>query len=91
MSIGEIKPNIDEMERNGNIEGLIRALTYNDCITRKEAVVALKKIADNRSLFPLIDALKYEEWHDKYAVMGSVRENAAEALGILKDRRAVDP
>jgi HEAT repeat protein len=91
MSIGGIKPNIDEMERNGNIEGLIRALTYNDCITRKEAVVALKKIVDNRSLFPLIDALKYEEWHDKYAVMGSVRENAAEALGILRDRRAVDP
>lgn len=43
MSIGGVKPNIDEMERNGDIEGLIRALNFNGCITRKEAVVALKK------------------------------------------------
>lgn len=91
MSISEFKPNIDEMERNSDVEGLIKALGYNDCITRKEAVVALKKLADRRALFPLIDALKYEEWHDQYAVMGSVRENAAEALGLLKDKRAVEP
>lgn len=91
MSMSEIKPNVEEMERNSDVEGLIRALTYDDCITRKEAVVALKKIADSRSLFPLIDALKYEKWHDQYAVMGSVRENAAEALGVLGDKRAVEP
>ncbi len=91
MSMSDIKPNIDEMEENGDLDGLIKALKFNDCITRKEAVIALKKVADIRSLFPLIDALKYEEWHDKYAVMGSVRENAAEALGLLRDRRAVEP
>jgi hypothetical protein len=73
MSMSEIKPNIEEMEQNSDIEGLISALTFNDCITRKEAVIALKKIADIIALFPLIEALKYEPWQDKYAVMGSVR------------------
>ncbi|MGZ7049223.1 MAG: HEAT repeat domain-containing protein [Methanobacterium sp.] len=91
MSISEIKPNVDKMEQNGDLEGLIRALKHNDCIIRKEAVVALKKIADKRALFQLIDALKYEKWQDKYAIMDSVRENAAEALGLIKDKRAVDP
>lgn len=91
MSMSGFKPNIYKMEQNNDLEGLIRALKYNDCIIRKEAVVALKKIADKRALFPLIDTLKYEEWQDKYAVMNSVRENAAEALGLLKDKRAVEP
>jgi len=91
MPVSETRPDIDEMERNRDIEGLIKLLSSKDCITRKEAVVALKKIADKRALFPLIHALKYEKWHDKYAVMASVRENAAEALGLLRDRSAVEP
>ncbi|MGB9979800.1 HEAT repeat domain-containing protein [Methanobacterium sp.] len=91
MAIGKVKPNIDRMERCMDVEGLISALKFKDCNIRKEAVTALKKIADNRSLFPLIDVLGYKEWHDYYAVMGSVRETAAEALGVLRDRRAVEP
>lgn len=91
MSIGKVKPNIDQLEKNGDIEGLISALEFKDCSTRKDAATALKKIGDNRALFPLIKALKYKEWHESYSVMGSVRETAAEALGILRDRRAVEP
>lgn len=91
MSFNEIKPNIEDMEKNRDIEGLISALKFNDCIVRKEAAIAFKKIPDQRALFPLIDALKYQNWHDDYVVMGSVREYAAEALGILKDTKAVDP
>lgn len=91
MPVSGTRPDIEKMERNSDVEGLIKALNCKDCITRKEAVVALKKIADKRALFPLIHALKYEKWHDKYAVMASVRENAAEALGLLRDRRAVEP
>ncbi|MGB9937383.1 MAG: HEAT repeat domain-containing protein [Methanobacterium sp.] len=89
--MSEIKPNIDQLEKNSDVKGLINALSFKNCITRKEAVVALKKLVDIRSLFPLIEALKYKKWHDKYAVMGSVRENAAEALGLLLDKRAVEP
>ncbi len=91
MSMSEIKPDIDKMEQNGDLEGLISALKHKDCIIRKEAVVALKKTAPKKALFPLIEALKYEKWQDEYAVMDSVRENAAEALGLIKDKRAVDP
>lgn len=90
MSFNKVKPNIDDMEKNRDVEGLISALTFRDCITRKEAAVALKRIGDPRALFPLIDALKYQNWHDKYAVMDSVRENAAEALGVLRDKKGVD-
>ncbi len=91
MSIREVKPNVDQMEKNGDVEGLISALEFKDCSTRKDAAAALKKIGDNRALFPLINTLKYKEWHESYAVMGSVRETAAEALGVLRDRRAVEP
>lgn len=90
MAIGKIKPNIDRMERNEDVEGLIDALKFKDCNIRKEAATALKNIGDSRALFPLIDVLEYKEWHEYYAVMSSVRETAAEALGILKDRRAVE-
>ena len=91
MSIGKIKPNIDRLEKNRDVEGLISALKFKDCNVRKEAAAALKKIGDTRALFPLIDVLEYRDWHDFYAVMGSVRETAAEALGVLRDRRAVEP
>ena len=91
MSIGKIKPNIGRMENNNDIEGLISALEFKDCNVRKEAAAALKKIGDNRALFPLIHVLEYQNWHDFYAVMGSVRETAAEALGVLGDKRAVEP
>ncbi len=86
-----VGPNIELMEKNRDIEGLINALEHRDCIIRKESVVALKRLKDIRALIPLIQALKYEEWQDKYAIMGSVRENAAEALGLLKDKRSVGP
>jgi len=91
MAIGKIKPNIDRLEKTRDVEGLINALKFNDCNIRKEAAAALKKIGDDRALFPLIDVLEYKEWHEYYAVMGSVRETAAEALGVLRDRRAVEP
>lgn len=91
MSLSKIKPNIDRMEQNRDIEGLISALKFEDCNIRKEAAIALKNMGDGRALFPLINALEYKDWHDFYAVMGAVRETAAEALGILRDRRAVEP
>ena len=85
------KPNVDLLAANRDIDGLIDALKNDDCIIRKEAVVALKTIGDKKALLPLIDALKYEEWHEKYVVLSSVREYAAEALGLLKDKNAVNP
>lgn len=91
MSFNETKPNIDDMEKKEDVEGLINALKFGDCIIRKEAAMAFKKIPDKRALFPLIDALKYQNWHDNYVIMGSVREYAAEALGVLGDIKAVDP
>lgn len=87
----EFKPDIDYLEENKDIDGLIKALKNEDFLIRKDAAIALKKIGDERAVEPLIESLKYEEWEDDYTILIAVRENSAEALGNIGDRRAVEP
>lgn len=87
----EFKPDIDHLEEEKDVEGLIEALKHEDYLIRKDAAIALKRVGDRRAVKPLIESLRYEKWQDDYTVLIAVRENSAEALGNIGDHRAVDP
>jgi len=78
--MGLFKPNVEKMEKNKDVNGLIKALKDKD--VRAGAVVALGKIG-KPAVEPLIQALKDKE--------SSVRSGAAAALGGTGDARAVEP
>jgi HEAT repeat protein len=84
-------PDIEDLERNKDVEGLVLALENEDFLVRKDAAISLKKVGDERAVNDLIKALKYESWEDEYTVLIAVRENAAEALGNIGDEKAVKP
>ena len=77
-------PDVEKLEANRDVEGLIKALEYNkDSWVRKSAAEALGKLGDPKAVAPLIHALKDEDWR--------VRMGAADLLGKLGDPKAVDP
>ena len=75
------KPDIDEMERKRDLNGLLRALKYRDAGVRTRAAWALGGIGDKRAVPHLIKALKDRD--------AKVRREAACALGLISDKRAV--
>lgn len=84
-------PDINFMEKNKDVDGLVRALEHNDYLIRKEAARSLKKVGDERAVEPLIKSLKYENWQSEFTLLTSVREFSAEALGIIGDENAIEP
>jgi HEAT repeat protein len=77
-------PNIEKLEAKRNVQGLIKALSYEkDWQVQRNAAAALGQIGDARAVEPLSAALKDSNW--------IVRQNAAEALGKIGDARAVEP
>jgi len=44
----EFNPDIDDLEKQKDVEGLIRALKNEDYLIRKEAARSLKKVGDER-------------------------------------------
>ena len=87
----EFNPDISSMEEKKDIEGLKRALKNEDYLVRKDAAIALKKVGDATAVDALIESLEYQKWQDEYTVLIAVRENSAEALGIIGDKRAIQP
>lgn len=77
------KPNIQELEKRRDVEGLIKAVNHGDRGVRISAAEALSKIKDKKAIEPLIKALNDED--------GDVRSSAAEALGKIKDTKAIQP
>ena len=76
------KPNIEKMEAEGDIAGLVEALGYEkDAIVYISARAALEKLGQ-QAVEPLINALK-----DKKEFL---RWQAALLLGTIKDTQAVD-
>lgn len=47
--------NIEYLEEEKDVEGLVKALKDQDYLTRKEAARALKKVGDERAVLPLIE------------------------------------
>jgi len=77
------KPNVQELERRGDVEALIDALRHEDEEVREYAAEAVGKIGGKRGVEPLIETLKDSSWR--------VRMWAAWALGNVRDERAVEP
>jgi len=85
-----VETDVDYLERENDVQGLIQALKHQDHLIRKEAARALKGVGDKRAVDALIESLEYQSWQDDYVILNSVRENSADALGIIGDKRAVN-
>lgn len=82
---------INALLMSNDVSGLIDALKSHDFTVRREAAVALERIADERSADALMDALRYEEWQKDYPILAGVRAAAARALGKIGNPSAVKP
>ena len=81
--MGLLKPNVNKMEAEKDIEGLVDALGYEkDSLVQLTARIALKTFG-NAAVEPLIKGLK--------AKKGDTRLHAAMTLGEFADLRAVEP
>jgi len=74
------KPDIEKMERNRDIEGLIKAMRYPNGGVILEAQRALARVGEP-AVQPLIRALKTKDF----------RRGALMALGMTGDARAIEP
>lgn len=91
MALNKYKVDVDQLMAENDVDGLIDALGHEDFIVRKEATRALKYVGDERAVPALIRSMEYEDWNSKFSVLGTVRANAAEALGKLQSLDAVEP
>ncbi|MCG7850959.1 MAG: HEAT repeat domain-containing protein [Methanosarcinaceae archaeon] len=81
--MGLDKPDVNKMESERDIEGLVEALGYkNDIVIFLEAMEALKKFG-NEAVESLIKGLESKEV--------TIKLGAAELLGKIADLRAVEP
>jgi HEAT repeat protein len=83
MLFGFGKPDVKDMEKKKDVDGLIKALGYEkDVQVRREAAYTLGKLGNSSGVDPLIKAL---EDPDSY-----VRRQVADALGIIGDPKAIE-
>ncbi|MCX7914486.1 MAG: HEAT repeat domain-containing protein [Thermodesulfovibrionales bacterium] len=75
------KPNIENMKRNRDVEGLIKALNHKDDRIRFDAICALRDINDGKIKEPFI--LDLQDKNSSICII------AAEVLGNMKERRAI--
>jgi len=86
MGLFDRKPNIEELEQNGDVEGLIRALKYKkNADVLNDAAYALGEIGDERAVQPLIEALD----DDASYALGEIDERLPH-LKIFGDKRLVE-
>jgi len=67
-----LKPNVEKMKTKKDVNGLIKALKYNDAKVRYDAATALGELGDLRATEPLIHALM-----DRFSLL---RSRTADAL-----------
>ena len=74
MVFGMGKPNIKKMQREKNVEELIKLLEHEDKKVRTKAVYALGEIGDTRAVEPLTNRLKYEKMYTRARVAWALNE-----------------
>lgn len=80
----EIPYESDEM-----IDYLISALNDDNQEIREKTTQALAQTGNEKVVLGLIESLKYHDWHSKDSNLKIRRMSSAEALGIIKDKRAI--
>jgi HEAT repeat protein len=88
--MNSVEENVDSLERENDVDGLIQALKHQNYLIRKEAARALKGVGDERAVDALIESLEYQTWQDEHEILRSVREYSADALGSIGDKKAVN-
>jgi HEAT repeat protein len=78
-----MKPNIEKMNKRGNVDGLIKASTHADWNIRAAAICSLGSFKDQRAVSALTALLK-----DRYPL---AREYAVTALQAIGGNTAIDP
>ena len=73
------KPNVEKMEANKDVKGLIKALRHEEWDIRRAAIYALGEIGDAQAVEGLMQALKHEDV--------GLRMHAAEALEKIKSKK----
>jgi HEAT repeat protein len=77
------RPNVQELKSQGDVDGLIEALSYQDDPNiRLAAASALGRVGAPEAVDPLVEALDDQQ---------NVTEMAALSLGEIGDPRAVEP
>ena len=77
------KPDVEKMEENKDVKGLIKALKDKDETVRGKAANALGELKDRKAVKQLIKALQDDS--------SEVQCASAEALGKIGDKKAVGP
>lgn len=83
MGIFHRRPNVDELKKKKDVEGLLKALRYKEASVRAEAAESLGQIGDKRAVEPLIQALEDEDTKGK--AMGALRKIGGGKVSILKE------
>jgi HEAT repeat protein len=79
--LGLEKPDIKKMERNKDVNGLMKALSFeNDESIRRDAAFALGKISDSSTVDPIINELNYEKNNVINSSVNDVGESTIEQL-----------
>lgn len=77
-------PNVEILEAQGDIRGLIKVLRYQkDADIRRAAILALGRIGDRQTVTMLITALNDPQW--------AIRRDIASVLGQMGDEQAIEP
>ena len=79
--MGIFGPDIEQLEDDGDVDGLVRALDHRRAVIRLEAIEALDRLGDPRSLEPLFGVSDDRDWR--------VRVAALEAMSAHRDKRAI--
>jgi len=83
-------PNVEEMERERNIDGLTNALKHRNNNVRRKAADALGRIGDAKAVEPLIQTLKDSDINVVWEAMTALAKVGEPALDpltqLLKDK-----
>lgn len=82
------KPNIKKLREKGDVDGLMKALTHKDWRVASRATTALEEIADESEAAR--DAETIRKIYHKARFRRDLRERAMRAMGIIKDKGAVE-
>lgn len=76
-------PDVEKMQHNNDVTGMIKALKHNKTVIRAKAAKALGNVSDECAIDPLIKCLSDQSW--------DVQINAAKALACWSSRPNLPP